>query len=148
MSKYVEMTHDQVIDACKSYMNDEQVAFVEKAYEYAENAHSGQKRASGQPYIIHPTKVAGTFATLGLDPDTVAAGFLHDTVEDTPTTNDDIKNEFGEDVAFIVDGVTKLNKYQYKSHQEFLAENHRKMLIAMAKDLRVIMVKFATFASW
>ncbi len=143
MSKYVEMTHDQVIDACKSYMNDEQVAFVEKAYEYAENAHSGQKRASGQPYIIHPTQVAGTLATLGLDPDTVAAGFLHDTVEDTPTTNDDIKNEFGEDVAFIVDGVTKLNKYQYKSHQEFLAENHRKMLIAMAKDLRVIMVKLA-----
>lgn len=124
-------------------MNDEQVAFVEKAYEYAENAHSGQKRASGQPYIIHPTQVAGTLATLGLDPDTVAAGFLHDTVEDTPTTNDDIKNEFGEDVAFIVDGVTKLNKYQYKSHQEFLAENHRKMLIAMAKDLRVIMVKLA-----
>lgn len=143
MSKYVEMTHDQVIDACKNYMNDEQVAFVEKAYEYAENAHSGQKRASGQPYIIHPTQVAGTLATLGLDPDTVAAGFLHDTVEDTPTTNDDIKNEFGEDVAFIVDGVTKLNKYQYKSHQEFLAENHRKMLIAMAKDLRVIMVKLA-----
>lgn len=143
MSKYVEMTHDQVIDACKSYMNDEQVAFVEKAYEYAENAHSGQKRASGKPYIIHPTQVAGTLATLGLDPDTVAAGFLHDTVEDTPTTNDDIKNEFGEDVAFIVDGVTKLNKYQYKSHQEFLAENHRKMLIAMAKDLRVIMVKLA-----
>lgn len=143
MSKYVETTHDQVIDACKSYMNDEQVAFVEKAYEYAENAHSGQKRASGQPYIIHPTQVAGTLATLGLDPDTVAAGFLHDTVEDTPTTNDDIKNEFGEDVAFIVDGVTKLNKYQYKSHQEFLAENHRKMLIAMAKDLRVIMVKLA-----
>ncbi|GAA2869726.1 RelA/SpoT family protein [Lactobacillus intestinalis] len=143
MSKYVEMTHDQVIDVCKSYMNDEQVAFVEKAYEYAENAHSGQKRASGQPYIIHPTQVAGTLATLGLDPDTVAAGFLHDTVEDTPTTNDDIKNEFGEDVAFIVDGVTKLNKYQYKSHQEFLAENHRKMLIAMAKDLRVIMVKLA-----
>lgn len=143
MSKYVEMTHDQVIDACKSYMNDEQVAFVEKTYEYAENAHSGQKRASGQPYIIHPTQVAGTLATLGLDPDTVAAGFLHDTVEDTPTTNDDIKNEFGEDVAFIVDGVTKLNKYQYKSHQEFLAENHRKMLIAMAKDLRVIMVKLA-----
>lgn len=137
------MTHDQVIDACKNYMNDEQVAFVEKAYEYAENAHSGQKRASGQPYIIHPTQVAGTLATLGLDPDTVAAGFLHDTVEDTPTTNDDIKNEFGEDVAFIVDGVTKLNKYQYKSHQEFLAENHRKMLIAMAKDLRVIMVKLA-----
>ncbi|MGQ5709520.1 RelA/SpoT family protein [Lactobacillus sp. PSON] len=143
MSKYIEMTHDQVIDTCKKYMDKSQLAFVEKAYEYANNAHSGQTRASGQPYIIHPTQVAGTLANLGLDPDTIAAGFLHDTVEDTPVTNDDIKNEFGEDVAFIVDGVTKLNKYQYKSHQEFLAENHRKMLIAMAKDLRVIMVKLA-----
>lgn len=143
MSKYVEMSHEQVIDACKKYMNDQQLAFVEKAYEFANKAHAKQKRASGQPYIVHPTQVAGTLATLGLDPDTVAAGFLHDTVEDTPVTNDDIKKEFGEDVAFIVDGVTKLNKYQYKSHQEFLAENHRKMLIAMAKDLRVIMVKLA-----
>lgn len=143
MSKYAEMTHDQVIDTCKKYMNDEQIAFVEKAYEFAENAHKEQKRASGQPYIVHPTQVAGTLATLGLDPDTIAAGFLHDTVEDTEVTNDDIKNIFGKDVAFIVDGVTKLNKYEYKSHQEFLAENHRKMLIAMAKDIRVIMVKLA-----
>ncbi|HBG90844.1 MAG TPA: GTP pyrophosphokinase, partial [Lactobacillus acetotolerans] len=103
----------------------------------------GQKRASGQSYIVHPTQVAGTLAKLGLDPDTVAAGFLHDTVEGTAATNDDIKREFGKDVAFIVDGVTKLKKYHYKSHQEFLAENHRKMLIAMAKDLRVIMVKLA-----
>ena len=143
MSKYVEMTHDQVIAACQKYMDADQVAFVEKAYQYAAKAHAGQKRASGQPYIVHPTQVAGTVATLGLDPDTVAAGFLHDTVEDTPVTNDDIKTNFGADVTFIVDGVTKLNKYQYKSHQEFLAENHRKMLIAMAKDLRVIMVKLA-----
>ena len=143
MSKYIEMTHDQVIDTCKKYMNNDQVAFVEKAYEFANKAHAGQKRASGQPYIIHPTQVAGTLATLGLDPDTIAAGFLHDTVEDTPVTNDELKEKFGEDVAFIVDGVTKLNKYEYKSHQEFLAENHRKMLIAMAKDLRVIMVKLA-----
>lgn len=143
MSKYVEMTYEQVIAACKKYMNEEQLAFVEHAYDFANKAHEGQFRASGQPYIIHPTQVAGTLANLGLDPDTIAAGFLHDTVEDTPVTNDDIKNIFGEDVAFIVDGVTKLNKYQYQSHQEFLAENHRKMLIAMAKDLRVIMVKLA-----
>ncbi|UZX28908.1 RelA/SpoT family protein [Lactobacillus helsingborgensis] len=143
MSKYIEMTHEQVIDTCKKYMNDKQIAFVEEAYEFAKNAHSEQKRASGQPYIVHPTQVAGTLAKLSLDPDTIAAGFLHDTVEDTPVTNDDIKEKFGKDVAFIVDGVTKLNKYQYKSHQEFLAENHRKMLIAMAKDIRVIMVKLA-----
>lgn len=143
MSKYIEMTHEQVIDAVKKYMTPEQVDFVEHAYEFANKAHEGQKRASGQPYIIHPTQVAGTLANLGLDADTVAAGFLHDTVEDTDVTNDDIKRIFGEDVAFIVDGVTKLNKYEYKSHEEFLAENHRKMLIAMAKDLRVIMVKLA-----
>jgi GTP pyrophosphokinase len=137
------MTHDQVIDTCKKYMDEKQVAFVEKAYKFAAKAHKGQKRASGQSYIVHPTQVAGTLAKLGLDPDTVAAGFLHDTVEGTAATNDDIKREFGKDVAFIVDGVTKLKKYHYKSHQEFLAENHRKMLIAMAKDLRVIMVKLA-----
>lgn len=143
MSKYIEMTHDEVINTVKKYMNKDQVNFVEKAYEFANKAHADQKRASGQPYIIHPTQVAGTLANLGLDPDTVAAGFLHDTVEDTPVTNDDIKRIFGSDVAFIVDGVTKLNKYEYNSHEEFLAENHRKMLIAMAKDLRVIMVKLA-----
>ena len=143
MSKYVEMTHEQVMYACKKYMTKDQLDFVESAYEFAARAHEGQTRASGQPYIVHPTQVAGTLATLGLDPDTVAAGFLHDTVEDTPVTNDDIKEKFGPDVAFIVDGVTKLNKYEYKSHKEFLAENHRKMLIAMAKDLRVILVKLA-----
>lgn len=102
MSKYVEMTHDQVIAACQKYMNDQQLAFVEKAYKFANQAHAEQKRASGQPYIVHPTQVAGTLATLGLDPDTVAAGFLHDTVEDTPITNDDIKKEFGEDVALLL----------------------------------------------
>lgn len=143
MSKYVEMTHDEVIKACQKYMSPEQAAFVESAYKFANKAHAKQKRASGQPYIIHPTQVAGTLANLELDPDTVAAGFLHDTVEDTPVTNNDIKEKFGSDVAFIVDGVTKLNKYEYNSHQEFLANNHRKMLIAMAKDLRVIMVKLA-----
>lgn len=143
MSKYIEMTHEQVMAACKKYMTAGQLAFVESAYQFAARAHEGQTRASGQPYIVHPTQVAGTLANLGLDPDTVAAGFLHDTVEDTSVTNDDIKEKFGADVAFIVDGVTKLNKYEYKSHKEFLAENHRKMLIAMAKDLRVILVKLA-----
>ncbi len=143
MSKYVEMTHEEVMSECAKYMNQKHLTFVESAYEFAEKAHHEQIRASGQPYIIHPTQVAGTLAKLRLDPDTVAAGFLHDTVEDTPVTNDDIKQKFGSDVAFIVDGVTKLNKYKYKSHEEFLAENHRKMLIAMAKDLRVIMVKLA-----
>ena len=99
MSKYREMTHEEVLAECKKYMNDEHLAFVESAYEFAKNAHEGQFRVSGQPYIIHPTQVAGTLATLRLDPDTVAAGYLHDTVEDTPVTNDDIKEKFGKDVA-------------------------------------------------
>ena len=113
MSKYVEMTHDQVIDACKKYMNDKQVAFVEKAYEFANKAHAGQKRASGQPYIIHPTQVAGTLATLGLDPDTVAAGFLHDTVEDTPVTNDELKEKFGEMDLFGLNVRAVLYSFKY-----------------------------------
>ena len=112
MSKYVEMTHEQVIDACKKYLDDEQIAFIEEAYQFAKKAHANQKRASGQQYIVHPTQVAGTLANLGLDPDTIAAGFLHDTVEDTDVTNDELKEKFGKDVAFIVDGVTKLNKYE------------------------------------
>lgn len=95
MSKYREMTHEEVLAECKKYMNAEHLAFVESAYEFAKNAHEGQFRVSGQPYIIHPTQVAGTLATLRLDPDTVAAGYLHDTVEDTPVTNDDIKEKFG-----------------------------------------------------
>ena len=93
MSKYHEMTHEEVLAECKKYMNDEHLAFVESAYEFAKKAHEGQFRVSGQPYIIHPTQVAGTLATLRLDPDTVAAGYLHDTVEDTPVTNDDIKEK-------------------------------------------------------
>ncbi|QNQ83720.1 bifunctional (p)ppGpp synthetase/guanosine-3',5'-bis(diphosphate) 3'-pyrophosphohydrolase [Lactobacillus sp. PV037] len=145
MSKYQEMTHEEVYEECKKYMNKEHLEFVEKAYQFAKAAHENQYRASGQPYIIHPTQVAGTLATLRLDPDTVAAGYLHDTVEDTPVTNEEIKEKFGKDVAFIVDGVTKLSKIPYKSrsHEEYLADNHRKMMIAMAKDLRVIMVKLA-----
>ena len=98
MSKYREMTHEEVLAECKKYMNDEHLAFVESAYEFAKNAHEGQFRVSGQPYIIHPTQVAGTLATLRLDPDTVAAGYLHDTVEDTPVTNDDIKEKFGKSI--------------------------------------------------
>ena len=145
MSKYQEMTHEEVYEECKKYLNKEHLEFVERAYQFAKKAHEGQTRASGQPYIIHPTQVAGTLATLRLDPDTIAAGYLHDTVEDTPVANEEIKEKFGKDVAFIVDGVTKLSKIPYKSrsHEEYLADNHRKMMIAMAKDLRVIMVKLA-----
>jgi guanosine-3',5'-bis(diphosphate) 3'-pyrophosphohydrolase len=143
MSKEEIMTGPGVIKVVSSYMGPEHVAFVEKAYEYAKKAHEGQVRQSGEPYIIHPIQVAGILAELHMDPHTIATGFLHDVVEDTDATLEDLKREFGDDVAMLVDGVTKLGKIKYKSHEEQLAENHRKMLLAMAQDLRVIMVKLA-----
>ena len=143
MAKEVELTGPDVIRMVSTYMGKEHVAFVQKAYDFAYEAHKPQIRKSGEPYIIHPIQVAGILADLHMDPHTVATGFLHDVVEDTPVTLEDLKVEFGEDVASLVDGVTKLGKIKYKSHEEQLAENHRKMLLAMAQDLRVIMVKLA-----
>lgn len=143
MPKEEIVTGPEVIGIVSKYMSKEHTAFVEKAYKYAEKAHEGQIRKSGEPYIIHPIQVAGILAELHMDPHTVATGFLHDVVEDTEVTLENLKDEFGEDVAMLVDGVTKLGKIKYKSHEEQLAENHRKMLLAMAQDLRVIMVKLA-----
>ncbi|MGX7108195.1 RelA/SpoT family protein [Facklamia miroungae] len=136
-------TGEEVIAICRSYMNDTKVAFVEKALAVATKAHEGQERLSGEPYINHPIQVAGILANIKLDPDTVATGFLHDVVEDTDYTLEKIREEFSESVAFLVDGVTKLGKIKFQSKEEQLAENHRKMLIAMAKDIRVVMVKLA-----
>ncbi len=116
---------------------------LEKAYILAENAHSGQNRASGEPYITHPLEVAYILADLELDCDTLVAALLHDVVEDTEYTLNDIKTEFGESVATIVDGVTKLGKIQYITAEEQQVENIRKMLLAMAKDVRVILIKLA-----
>lgn len=143
MPKEEIMTGEGVIKIVANYMAPEHVAFVQKALVYAEKAHEGQVRQSGEPYFMHPIQVAGILAELNMDPHTVATGFLHDVVEDTEVTLEDLKNEFGKDVAMLVDGVTKLGKIKYKSHEEQLAENHRKMLLAMAQDLRVIMVKLA-----
>ena len=143
MAHEKEYTGEEVIAMVADYMDEEHVSFVNKAYEFAKEAHREQKRKSGEPYIIHPIQVAATLAGLHMDPQTVASGFLHDVVEDTPVTLDDLAHEFGNDVAGIVDGVTKLGKIKYKSHEEQQAENHRKMLLAMAQDLRVILVKLA-----
>ncbi len=143
MAKETIMSGPTVVKLVSYYMSKEHVAFVQKALDYATKAHEGQFRKSGEPYIIHPIQVAGILAELHMDPHTVATGFLHDVVEDTDVTLDDLKAEFGPDVAMLVDGVTKLGKIMYKSHEEQLAENHRKMLLAMAQDLRVIMVKLA-----
>lgn len=117
---------------------------IEKAYRVAESAHSGQRRKSGEPYIIHPLCVAIILAQLELDKETIIAGILHDVIEDTVVSYDDISKEFGEEVALLVDGVTKLTQLNYEHDKiEIQAENLRKMFLAMAKDIRVILIKLA-----
>ncbi|MEH7490754.1 HD domain-containing protein, partial [Neobacillus niacini] len=137
------LTAEQVIDKTRIYLNEEHCEFVKRAYEFAKHSHREQYRKSGEPYIIHPIQVAGILADLEMDPATVAAGFLHDVVEDTDVTLKDIETEFNDEVAMLVDGVTKLGKIKYKSHEEQQAENHRKMFVAMAQDIRVILIKLA-----
>lgn len=136
-------TPQEVFAVCLTYMNSKHVQFVNKAYEYAKDAHKGQMRKSGEKYITHPVQVAGILADIRMDPVTIATGFLHDVVEDTPATYDDIKEEFSKEVADLVEGVTKLGTFKFKSKKEHQAENHRKMLLAMAQDVRVVLVKLA-----
>ena len=143
MSKEENLTGAQVVALTREYLSPEDVAFVQKALIYAVDRHSGQFRKSGEPYIIHPIQVAGILAKLKLDAVTVACGFLHDVVEDTVVSLENLEREFSKEVSLIVDGVTKLGKVTYKSHEEQLAENHRKMLMAMSQDMRVILVKLA-----
>lgn len=117
--------------------------FIQEAHDFAFKAHEGQLRNSGEPYITHPLAVATILAGLGLDDTTIAAGLLHDVVEDTKVTLEDIKDKFGSEVALLVDGVTKLSRIEYYSKEERQIENYRKMFLAMAKDIRVVMIKLA-----
>lgn len=133
-----------LIARVKSYNpSAESEELVERAYEFAKKAHEGQHRISGELYIFHPLEVAMILADLELDTTTIAAGLLHDVVEDTPFTLEDITREFGEEIALLVDGVTKLGKLEFKTKEEQQAENLRKMFLAMAKDIRVILIKLA-----
>ncbi|NLW06856.1 MAG: HD domain-containing protein, partial [Clostridia bacterium] len=116
---------------------------LEEAYNYAVRAHEGQKRLSGEEYITHPLNVASILAELQLDQATIAAALLHDVVEDTPAGLDDIREKFSEEIALLVDGVTKLSRLEYKTKEEQQAETLRKMFIAMAQDIRVILIKLA-----
>ncbi|CAH0210561.1 RelA/SpoT family protein [Peribacillus sp. NPDC101481] len=137
------LTAEQVVERASLYLQPEEAEFIHRAFKYAEYAHREQFRKSGEPYIIHPIQVAGILAELEMDPATIAAGFLHDVVEDTEITLKDIEENFSPEVAMLVDGVTKLGKIKYKSQQEQQAENHRKMFVAMAQDIRVILIKLA-----
>lgn len=132
-----------LLDKIKAHYFDSDRDNLVKAYYYAEKAHENQKRASGEPYFIHPVAVADILIDLGLDAPTIAAALLHDVIEDTPATDEDIRREFGEEVLTLVSGVTKLEKIVFKSHEEEEAENFRKIFIAMAKDIRVIIIKLA-----
>ena len=133
----------EILDKIKKYAPNADVTPVIKAYELAKSAHAGVFRKSGEPYIIHPIAVANILADLELDMEVIAAGLLHDVVEDTPYTYEDITELFGKDIADLVDGVTKLGKIKYQTKEESQAENLRRMFLAMAKDIRVILIKLA-----
>ncbi|MCG0275880.1 MAG: bifunctional (p)ppGpp synthetase/guanosine-3',5'-bis(diphosphate) 3'-pyrophosphohydrolase [Thermosediminibacteraceae bacterium] len=136
-------TLDSLVERIKSYNPSANLELVKRAYEFAKKAHDGQHRVSGELYIFHPLEVAMILADLELDTITIAAGLLHDVVEDTNYTLDDITENFGSEIALLVDGVTKLGKLEYKTKEEQQAENLRKMFLAMAKDIRVILIKLA-----
>ena len=127
----------------KSYLSDEHILIIEKAYKCAYNAHEGQTRSSGEPYITHPIAVAKILADLKLDYQTIVAALLHDVIEDTPITEDNLRQLFGDAVTNLVIGVTKLDKLQFRDHKEAQAENFRKMIMAMTNDIRVILIKLA-----
>lgn len=134
---------DELVARIKSYHPNLPENFIERAYAFSEKAHTGQMRRSGEPYISHPLNVAGILAELHLDVDTIATGLLHDTVEDTTVTLADIQKEFGPTVASLVDGVTKIGQMNFRNSFDKQGENIRKMIVAMGKDVRVVLVKLA-----
>jgi len=133
----------QLVSKLEGYLPPDEVELVQEAYDFAFQAHQGQRRRSGEPYITHPVAVADLLADLHLDAQTLIAAILHDVIEDTPTLKEEITTRFGREVAELVDGVSKLDQIQFKSRAEAQAESFRKMLLAMVRDIRVIMVKLA-----
>ena len=135
-------TLGDLFDMISTYSKEE-VEKIMKAYNYANDLHKGQYRQSGEEYIIHPLTVAYILAELGADADTICAGLLHDTLEDTNTTKEEIAENFGSDVANLVDGVTKISKMNFSSKQEQNLANTRKIITSMATDIRIIIIKLA-----
>src|SRR5215510_11469642 len=134
---------NEIVEQVQGNAPDADVSLLERAYVYSAKVHQGQMRLSGEPYLTHPLAVAGILAEMRLDPVTVAAGLLHDTVEDTFATDADIRGQFGDEVGDLVAGLTKLSKIEFQSREEHQAENFRKMLVAMSKDIRIIVIKLA-----
>jgi guanosine-3',5'-bis(diphosphate) 3'-pyrophosphohydrolase len=137
------ITLDNLISKVLSYYPDADIEILKRAHQFSSEAHFSQKRVEGSPYIEHPVAVASILADMKMDIATIAAGLLHDTIEDTNTTVTDIKDLFGEEVAFLVEALTKLSRIEFKTKEEAQAENFRKMLLAMSEDVRVILIKFA-----
>jgi len=132
-----------LIEEIPKYQPGADLDLVTRAYRFSEQSHQGQQRASGEPYLSHPLEVAGLLVTFKMDVTTVTAGLLHDVLEDTQTTKAELEGEFGREIADLVDGVTKIGKLAFSSREQRQAENFRKMLVAMARDLRVLMIKLA-----
>ena len=134
---------NDIADRVLEYDPECDLALLQRAYVFSAKVHEGQERLSGEPYLIHPLEVAGILLEMRLDSVTVAAGLLHDTVEDTLTTLDELQRLFGDEVAFLVEGLTKISKIEFNSARERQAENFRKMLVAMSKDIRILLIKLA-----
>lgn len=134
---------DHIVEFYAGYTGDQDTAIIYTAYEVAKNAHSKQFRHTGEPYIVHPVAVAEILTEIHVDKETLVAAFLHDTVEDTELTLDEIRETFGDNIALLVDGVTKLSQITYSSREEQQAQNFRKMFLAMAKDIRVVLIKLS-----
>src|SRR5205823_7130080 len=134
---------EQILEKVESYKPDFDQELLERAYIFSAREHRGQVRSSGEPYLVHPLQVAYILAEMRLDETSIAVGLLHDVLEDTLTTKETLQQMFGDDIAELVDGVTKISRYAYVSKEEQQAETFRKMLLAMVSDLRVVLVKLA-----
>ena len=143
MSEVVNYTIEDVMAVAKKNNRHVDIKLIKRAYDFAKQKHGEQLRKSGEPYIIHPVQVAYILATLGLDASTISAALLHDVIEDTDVTLQDLSKEFSEEIAGMVDGVTKLGQLNYSSKEEEQVENYRKMFLAMGKDIRVILIKLS-----